>query len=685
MKKIVKRKTKINAKHSILILIVSFLLLIGTSVAFFADMVTSDLSAQAGTVRLNSVKLLMEQNPDGDDTDYVTNMLESEVLNWNPGDVNTIEWTVENEGNKSIYTKNILSIAWDTTTDLSEQGVVYLYPTNMSDAAVRLDINNNNAENAIYIGKDNHNIVVSDIKTIKGYTFEFLGDTLDGKNIGGEIGDSTEANQDAPLYQVNDNGLTKDTLRFKLAFALSAPIEYQNKQIYVKVVTEAIQFRNNTPPTINNDVPDTPSVPDDFVIAERLDQLNWAYPSQVSSSGSSMQLLGTNEFRFQSSGIQFVRNGIYTNEMIGKNVEISVDIYQSPAGKGSIPGIFIQLRRHKSGDTAQSDSTLVDLDYYGVIYDGSKLKIVKSESGSLISKVEDIPVAENTLGTSTSYYNVNVKTIGDTIYAELRDSSGSLAASSEYTSADFDNQAGTANMLSYNWNVQYKNIKARAITAVTPEPPVVPPIPPATPVNIIAFGDSNTYGNSLPSAERESLAWPGQINSIATASGLPVTAINKGTTYHTSANLLSRLSSDVYANKVDGARNILIIYIGTNDFNQLYSGYASAFTNLKNNIETMRSGAVANGFEVWLVTFPICADDNGPGQGRNPGLRAYNDWIINDYYGTQNKVPVVIDYAAEAQHPDLADKLKPEHLASDGLHASAYGHNWIARQVLNNL
>lgn len=389
--------------------------------------------------------------------------------------------------------------------------------------------------------------------------------------------------------------------------------------------------------------------------------LEFMYPTFAASKGYTITNGNEpNTYILTSSGIEYVFNGVTNSNMTGKNINLSLDIYTSGiSGRGA--GLMIKLRSPNETDIVNAHN----VDYYAVLYDGSMYRIIKSTNGVLNSVSNEIMVNEGTLGET---YNIVVKTFNNVIHTELRNHSGQLITQLDYYSNDFDASIYEHNGISYNNNIKIGKVKALSSYAFT---------------NIIAFGDSNTFGESLTPGLRLEESWPGQINSIFTDAG--VIAINKGITYHTSWDLVNRLNNDVYANKVTGARNIAIIYIGTNDFNQKYQSYATEFTNLKNNIETMRSGMAANGFEVWMVTFPVCNDPSGPGQGRNPGLRAYNNWIMNDYYGSQKKVAMVIDYASYCQDPNNIDKLIPSCVASDGLHSSASGNNWIALQVQKSL
>lgn len=229
------------------LLVVLILLIIGTMYAFFFDGATGNFDVTAGTVKLKanevgSLDVLIELDPDGDDTDYVNNMLPPEQgAIWNPGEVRTIEWTVENIGNKSVYTRNLLMIAWDVPVDMPELGVLYIYPEAMTDDDVRTDIDGG-ALNAIPIGPDTYNVKATNNDT-KGYWYVFLGNVLDGVGTGAEDTDSRTPG--SSTHDLPDNTFSQ-TLRFKIAFSAYAPLAYQNLDIYMKLEAEALQFRNNT-------------------------------------------------------------------------------------------------------------------------------------------------------------------------------------------------------------------------------------------------------------------------------------------------------------------------------------------------------------------------------------------------------------------------------------------------------
>ncbi|MCL2341997.1 MAG: CalY family protein [Firmicutes bacterium] len=224
----------------IVLLIGGFILVLGFAYAFFSDNVVKTVSGTAGTVKLQPVILLTEQDPLDPDTDLAA----APIINWKPGDVTTIEWTVENAGNKSIYTLNSLQIAWDVSTDMPEQNIIYLYPDTMSDDNIRNDILNNNAGNSIDAGSDQNDITTL-YNMAKGYNYQFSGNVLDGTGNGAEIGDARTP--DSSTHNLPD-GTISQTIRLKLAFSPKATNNYLKTSVYVNAVVNAAQFRNNSTP-----------------------------------------------------------------------------------------------------------------------------------------------------------------------------------------------------------------------------------------------------------------------------------------------------------------------------------------------------------------------------------------------------------------------------------------------------
>ena len=132
---------------------------------------------------------------------------------WNPGDVLTVKWSVENTGNKSVVTRNIVSIYWENnnmSTYANNKDVVYIYPEKTSatdifhnqfptaSADYRKDITLFSSKclascsyktlgsmGTVYVNGKKYNA---------GYSFIVYGDALDGVGEGAEVGNAYEKN-----------------------------------------------------------------------------------------------------------------------------------------------------------------------------------------------------------------------------------------------------------------------------------------------------------------------------------------------------------------------------------------------------------------------------------------------------------------------------------------------------------
>lgn len=167
----------------------------------------------------------------------ITTTYDVNLSNWNPGDISTIKWEVENIQNKSIDTRNTIYLYWEGA-DIT-RNPVYLYTDQTTNISIFNDIKN---------GNPSANIALGQVKTFtingqqyQGYTFTIGGDTLDGVGNSAETGDSKEVDYASTM---DDSSTTKDTLAFKLALSPTCSYESMKKNFKVVVVTEAKQYRN---------------------------------------------------------------------------------------------------------------------------------------------------------------------------------------------------------------------------------------------------------------------------------------------------------------------------------------------------------------------------------------------------------------------------------------------------------
>ena len=210
--------------------------LIGTgALAFFSDTARFETqSGKVGTVVINDTNLLVTDNTGKNSESFMT---------WNPGDINTISWKVENVGTKSIATRNKLYIYWDDEMNKYSEAddVVYLYPQNMSNNDIEAELLAKDPASKIDIGSPKQFTV--DGKSHKGWEYICPGDILDGVGTDAETGDAFEADY---ASNINDMSATYDSIAYKLALSNYANVHTMDKNLKVVVVTEVMQARNTS-------------------------------------------------------------------------------------------------------------------------------------------------------------------------------------------------------------------------------------------------------------------------------------------------------------------------------------------------------------------------------------------------------------------------------------------------------
>lgn len=193
---------------------------------------------------------------------------------WNPGDVLTVKWTVENSGNKSVVTRNIVSIYWknnDMSKYANQKDIVYLYPENTSASeifadqfpATKMDLEKDPTAAAnrdfrktptLYktacmstcsykqLGSMSK-VTVAGKDYNAGYSFIVYGDALDGTGSGVETGNAYEVNYGS---QYDETLAHLDEVAFKLCLGSIANIHTMGEELVIRVETQAMQYRNTS-------------------------------------------------------------------------------------------------------------------------------------------------------------------------------------------------------------------------------------------------------------------------------------------------------------------------------------------------------------------------------------------------------------------------------------------------------
>lgn len=231
----------------------AFAVLTVGSFALFSDFDNKSVNGVGGTVELSmsDVVLTNAQNINPGDEDpnaekeYVP---EPGDPLYNPDDPDSpvdipttpheIQFTVSNDGTKSVRTRQTIVVK------VSDEDREVLDPTVFSvvDEERVGELTGANVTKT-YVDADgnDYNEPSDDTVAIK---YVIISDVFDGLNQPGEYGDNAEV-EDASTVKEENGAVSKD-YTYVLAMAKGAKNEYQNAQVDIDVVVEAMQFRNTT-------------------------------------------------------------------------------------------------------------------------------------------------------------------------------------------------------------------------------------------------------------------------------------------------------------------------------------------------------------------------------------------------------------------------------------------------------
>jgi len=181
-------------------------------------------------------------------------------------------------------------------------------------------------------------------------------------------------------------------------------------------------------------------------------------------------------------------------------------------------------------------------------------------------------------------------------------------------------------------------------------------------VNLVAFGDSNTFGKNV----KWSSIWSFRLQKTYKQDRF----INSGKSGNTALDLLDRLQKDVYDYYREGQRNIVIVNIGVNDLYPPESDPDIVF----DDIEIAWSHLSANNWELWASTITPVTGDNV----RNDKIRILNKKI------RKSGIPYIDGYKIFV-HPDDNNMSRANYIQADGTHWSGLGHRKFYNSVKKKL
>lgn len=222
-------------KITIILSVVALLVIFGSSLALFSDRNSSEFVAELGTVEIEL-----------DDM----NLTNSDRIAPGNGDVNNpdgstgnvehkFSFKFKNNGNKSIRTRYTIVLSAKNNNE-------FLDAKHMSLTENGLELSGKE-----YLDKDGNtvNAYSDDIKAIK-YTLD--GDIFDG--YGEDILDGGDAEKEdlSSVVRENDKGDVEKLYSYNFILSRDAENEYQNADVIIDVIAEAMQYRNTRDSNFDN-------------------------------------------------------------------------------------------------------------------------------------------------------------------------------------------------------------------------------------------------------------------------------------------------------------------------------------------------------------------------------------------------------------------------------------------------
>lgn len=223
-----KKKTIIIA----VIVLVAFVIM-GIVYALLSDKLEITNKFKVGTVHIDTKDLIIKESISDTENDALLA----------PGDIDIISWTTENLGTSAVLTRQTLEIRWSGNLNF------YLYPANMTDAAIKADFENiQSGDESVALVTEPITETVSGETKVVGLRYNFVGDTLDGSGNTAQNSVSSEVNYNLSEGQIDSSINTDDTdkkqdkVAFKLLLSPKTSYLEQGRIISTKVKTEGMQY-----------------------------------------------------------------------------------------------------------------------------------------------------------------------------------------------------------------------------------------------------------------------------------------------------------------------------------------------------------------------------------------------------------------------------------------------------------
>lgn len=231
-----KNLEKKDYKRIVIISLIAIIIiaLLTVSYAIFTDVVTKNNKISFGNLQIENRNLQLENK--------LTKTMEAKITSWAPGDANIITWNTVNVGTAAAKTRQTIQVYWENSNiEDSAKELIYLYPVNMTNEEVLQDFN---GEKTNLIQTDTQASIKIDDENKKGISYTFYGDTLDGtdrKGVSTEV-DYDNKNFGTTVFTTVENDTILDKIGFRILLSPTASYLYQDEQLSVRIITEAMQY-----------------------------------------------------------------------------------------------------------------------------------------------------------------------------------------------------------------------------------------------------------------------------------------------------------------------------------------------------------------------------------------------------------------------------------------------------------
>ncbi len=325
------------------------------------------------------------------------------------------------------------------------------------------------------------------------------------------------------------------------------------------------------------------SVNDNFSSLDTFNQ--WAKAN--SSVGSSITYSGGKLIMSRNSS-DVLTSGWYNKNSIGKNVVVSADALH-------IDGTTKTFNLRQTDNNNMLQTTLTS---------GGVLSMRKVVNGSASSIVASIAVDNYD---SSASNKIVAKVYNNLFSIYVLDDDGYVVETFNAVDSSVGNQTGKINGLasgSTGDGVSYDNFHSHTMGQL---------------VNIVCLGDSNTSGSYNAYRADINKTYPNLLAREYLNDDIVVW--NKGVSSDQTTDINARLSTDLYANYVAGARNVATLLVGMGDFTiggktaaAAWSDMATLVSNIKNN--------------KWeLIVFTYFPTETDAVNGANAFAKEFNEYI----------------------------------------------------------